>query len=216
MCRAVWLLAVIAIGLASSAARARPLDFYCSAEHALGVSRTVVIDTTGGPRFGRQFQDQGTSFLAPGEVVLTFDDGPFVVSTGSILQTLDRFCAKATFFAVGRMAIAQPEVLREVARRGHTIAGHTWEHANIARLGEDAQIAEVEKGFSALTEVVGRHVAPFFRFPYLRAPESELERLAKRNVAVFGIDVDFDQLARPKRVGSAHRRADPGRSRGDR
>ncbi len=175
---------------AAGAAQARPFDGNCAAGQGLGVSRIEIIDTTGGPRFGLQFQDEGTSFLAPGEVVLTFDDGPFAPSTKPILDTLDRFCVKATFFAVGRMAIVQPETLKLTARKGHTIAGHTWAHANVGRLSETKGIAEVEKGFSALTEVLGGPVAPFFRFPYLNAPESELERLSARNVAVFGIDVD--------------------------
>lgn len=175
---------------ASGAVQARPFDGTCGAGQGLGVSRTEVIDTTGGPRFGLQFQNAGTSFLAPGEVVLTFDDGPFAPSTKPILDTLDRFCVKATFFAVGRMAIVQPETLKLIGRRGHTIAGHTWAHANVARLGEANRIAEVEKGFSALSEVLGGPIAPFFRFPYLNAPESELARLSARNVAVFGIDVD--------------------------
>ena len=183
------LVAGVCLALAGSA-QSKPFDGDCGHGQGLGVSRVEVIDTTGGPRFGLQFQDSGTSFLAPGEVVLTFDDGPFAPSTKPILDTLDRFCAKATFFAVGRMALAQPQTLREIARKGHTIAGHTWAHAYLGRLDEDKRIAEVEKGFSALTEVVGNQVAPFFRFPYLSAPESELERLAQRNVAVFGIDVD--------------------------
>lgn len=172
------------------AASARPIDFYCSQAGALGVSRTQVVDTTGGPRFGRQFQPDGTSFLQPGEVVLTFDDGPYGPTTGSILDTLDRFCAKATFFAVGRIAVAQPETLRSVVDRGHTLGGHTWAHANLNVLSDQRRAVEVEKGFSALTEIAGARVAPFFRFPYLAHPESELERLSERNVAVFGIDVD--------------------------
>ncbi|MEZ5925767.1 MAG: polysaccharide deacetylase family protein [Hyphomicrobiaceae bacterium] len=192
------------LGAAATPVDARPPERICLAAHPLGVSRVEVVDTTGGPRFGRQFQGEGSSFLAPGEVVLTFDDGPFSVSTGPILDTLDRYCAKATFFAVGRMAIVQPETLREVARRGHTIAGHTWAHANVARLAESRRAAEVEKGFSALTEVLGGPVAPFFRFPYLDAPASELERLAQRNIATFGIDVDstdsHGQKVSPKRI----------------
>jgi peptidoglycan/xylan/chitin deacetylase (PgdA/CDA1 family) len=187
----VMLAAFMASTVLPGMAEARPPELDCGRGQGLGVSRIEVVDTAGGPRFGRQFQGDGTSFLAPGEIVLTFDDGPFAVSTRSILATLDRFCAKATFFAVGRMAIIQPETLKEIARRGHTIAGHTWAHVNVAHVGEMQRIAEVEKGFSALTEVLGAPiVAPFFRFPYLNAPESELERLSQRNVAVFGIDVD--------------------------
>ena len=189
-----WVAVLAAALTAASAgfdvATARPIDFFCGQPEALGVSRFQVIDTTGGPRFGLQFQPEGTSFLAPGEVVLTFDDGPFAPTTGPILDTLDRFCTKATFFAVGRLATSQQETLKSLVSRGHTLGGHTWAHANLSAMGEDRRTVEVEKGFSALTEIVGPHVAPFFRFPYLTHPEGELERLSKRNVAIFAIDVD--------------------------
>lgn len=176
--------------LCTGVAPARPIDVYCSQPEALGVSRFQAIDTTGGPRFGLQFQPEGTSFLAAGEVVLTFDDGPFAPTTGPILDTLDRFCTKATFFAVGRLALSQQETLKSLVTRGHTLGGHTWAHANLSAFGEDRRAVEVEKGFSALSEIVGPHVAPFFRFPYLAHPAGELERLSKRNVAVFAIDID--------------------------
>ncbi|MFO1170009.1 MAG: polysaccharide deacetylase family protein [Hyphomicrobiaceae bacterium] len=187
---AVLTAAFVAVGLGAGAATARPIDAYCSLPEALGVSRFQSIDTTGGPRFGLQFQPEGTSFLAPGEVVLTFDDGPYAPTTGAILDTLDRFCTKATFFAVGRLALSQQETLKSLVSRGHTLGGHTWAHANLSALGVDRRAVEVEKGFSALSEIVGPHVAPFFRFPYLTHPEAELERLSKRNVAVFAIDID--------------------------
>lgn len=186
----VFVAAFVALGLSVGAATARPIDGFCSSPEALGVSRVQVIDTTGGPRFGLQFQPEGTSFLAPGEVVLTFDDGPYAPTTGSILDTLDRFCTKATFFAVGRVAVYQQATLKAVVARGHTLGSHTWSHANLSVISEDRRVAEVEKGFSTLTEIVGAHVAPFFRFPYLTHPTAELDRLAKRNVAVFGIDID--------------------------
>ena len=53
---------------------------------AIGVSRTVEIDTRTAPRFGFQYNDAG--FLADGEIVLTFDDGPLRAYTRSILETL--------------------------------------------------------------------------------------------------------------------------------
>ena len=67
--------------------------------------------------------------------MLTFDDGPMPWITTSILDTLDQHCTKATFFSVGRMAIAYPETTRAIMLRGHTLGTHTWSHPlNIARL----------------------------------------------------------------------------------
>src|SRR5262249_57367446 len=90
----------------------------------LGVSRVVEIDATGGPRFGQPSGDR--NFLAPGEVVLTFDDGPMPKYTRPILAALAAQCTKATFFSVGRMAVEHPQILKEVVAQGHTVGGHTW------------------------------------------------------------------------------------------
>jgi peptidoglycan/xylan/chitin deacetylase (PgdA/CDA1 family) len=154
----------------------------------LGVSRTVVVDASAGPRFGAQYRD--ASFLADGEVVLTFDDGPSRAYTRPILDALAAHCTKATFFSVGRMALADPQMVREVAARGHTVATHTWSHANLHQAGPSAAEAEIEMGISAVSHALGKPVAPFFRFPYLRDTNGTLRHLAGRHVAVFSIDVD--------------------------
>ena len=105
----------------------------CANPNALGVSREIEIDATGGPRFGfQQYKPNGVNeLLREGEIVLTFDDGPAPAYTRPILQALDHHCTKATFFIVGRNALAHPEVVKEEAARGHTIANHTWSHANL-------------------------------------------------------------------------------------
>ena len=97
----------------------------------LGVSRIVEIDVSGGPLFGAiSKRKREPSFLAPKEVVLTFDDGPVPWITAPILKTLDDFCTKATFFAVG--AFSPPSAGRPVviARTPHSPAlVATWGQA---------------------------------------------------------------------------------------
>ena len=134
--------------------------------NALGVSRVAEIDTSAGPRFGFQYKEQ--DILADGEVVLTFDDGPLRAYTKPVLEALAAHCTKATFFVVGRMAVADPEMVREYARRGHTVGTHTWSHANLHASTPLKARAEIELGFSAVQQALGKPVAPFFRFPYLR------------------------------------------------
>ncbi len=157
----------------------------------LGVARIVQIDATSGPLYGdiTKFQKQA-NFLKPKEVVLTFDDGPLPWITKSILDTLERFCTKATFFAVGKMAIAYPETLREVMARGHTLGTHTWSHPmNIRRLPIEQSVAEIERGFAAVAAAAGQPIAPFFRFPGLGDSGPMLTHLQKRHVATFTVDV---------------------------
>jgi peptidoglycan/xylan/chitin deacetylase (PgdA/CDA1 family) len=156
---------------------------------ALGVSRTVEIDTSAGPKFGFQYHDQN-SFLADGEVVLTFDDGPLRAYSKPVLEALAAQCTKATFFVVGRMAVADPETVKEYARRGHTVGTHTWSHANLANLTPLKARAEIEMGFSAVQQALGKPIAPFFRFPYLSYSGSMAMHLQNRQIATFSIDID--------------------------
>lgn len=180
----MWLAAVFFL-LALTPARAEPCP---AGEAALGVSRTVEIDTTGGPKFGAQYP--GNDFLRPGEVVLTFDDGPSRAKTPAILKALAAHCTKATFLIVGRMALIEPDLLRETAAAGHTIGMHTWSHQKLSSLTPDKAKEEIELGHSIVEKSLGQPVAPFFRFPYLAAPHSTLAYLSERNIATLGIDID--------------------------
>jgi peptidoglycan/xylan/chitin deacetylase (PgdA/CDA1 family) len=172
---------------------------------ALGVSRVVEIDTTGGPGFGMQHY-KAYDFLQPGEVVLTFDDGPQTKYTEAILKALAAHCIKATFFPTGKQAVALPEVLRKVLQQGHTVGGHTFSHPDLARVtkkkSHDAAANELERGLSAVRMSAGAPISPFFRFPYLRDTAKLIKHLGARNIAVFSTDIDsFDfKIRSPKHL----------------
>src|SRR5712672_1661479 len=102
----------------------------CANPDALGVARTVVIDTTGGPGFGFEHFKQ-LDFLQDKEVVLTFDDGPWPNNTPAVLKALADECTKGLFFSVGKHATYHPEILRQVLAQGHTVGAHTWSHVNL-------------------------------------------------------------------------------------
>ena len=169
--------------------------------NVLGLSRTVEIDTTGGPGFGFE-QYKAYDFLLQKEVVLTFDDGPWPVNTRAVLDALAQECLKATFFPIGKHALWHPEILKEVAAAGHTIGGHTWSHANLRKLKGEKAIEEIEKGFSAVKLALGASPAPFFRFPYLQDPKELLAYLGTRNIAIMSHDLDsFDfKMHKPEDV----------------
>jgi len=161
----------------------------------LGVSRVIDIDTTGGPWFGGPHGDH--ELLAPGEVVLTFDDGPRPHSTRAILTALAAQCTSATFFMVGDMAAKHPDVVREVAEQGHTVGTHTWSHLNLKRLPEDEMKQQIEAALTEVHKEAGMPVAPFFRYPYLSSSKAAMAYLQSRNIAQFAIDIDsFDWRSR--------------------
>jgi peptidoglycan/xylan/chitin deacetylase (PgdA/CDA1 family) len=160
----------------------------CTKPGALGVERTLEVDTTGGPIFGEPYGNP--DFLKPGEVVLTFDDGPMPGSTRAILAALAAECTKATFFMVGSMATAYPDVVREVVARGHTVGAHTWSHANLRGLSEAGMRSQIESGFTAVEKAAGSPIAPFFRYPYLANSHAATAYLKSRDIAQFDVDVD--------------------------
>jgi peptidoglycan/xylan/chitin deacetylase (PgdA/CDA1 family) len=166
----------------------------CANPDALGVARTVVIDTTGGPGFGFEHFKQ-LDFLQDKEVVLTFDDGPWPNNTPAVLKALADECTKGLFFTVGKHATYHPEILKQVAAAGHTVGTHTWSHVNLnsKKMTEQQVRDEIEKGFSAVKMALGTQPAPFFRFPQLQHNPAAMAYLGTRNVAMFSTDLDsFD------------------------
>jgi len=166
----------------------------CANPNALGVARTVVIDTSGGPGFGFEHFKQ-LDFLGDKEVVLTFDDGPWPNNTAAVLKALADECTKGLFFAVGKHASYHPEILKQVLVAGHTVGTHTWSHVNLnsKKMTEQQVKDELEKGFSAVKMALGQPPAPFFRFPQLQHNPGAVAYLGTRNVAMFSTDLDsFD------------------------
>ena len=173
----------------------QPNQAPCANPDALGVSRMVEIDTTGGPGFGFEHFKQ-LDFLTDKEVVLTFDDGPWPVNTPAVLKALADQCTKAVFFSIGKHAGYHPEILRQVAAAGQTIGTHTWSHANLnnKKMSEQQAKDEIEKGFSAVKLALGTAPAPFFRFPELQHGPAAVAYLQSRNVAMFSCDVDSNDF----------------------
>jgi peptidoglycan/xylan/chitin deacetylase (PgdA/CDA1 family) len=194
------LLATTAVAGGTAFAQGTPAK--CENPNALGISRTVEIDTTGGPGFGFEHFKQH-DFLRNNEVLLTFDDGPWP-TTPAVLKALADQCVKATFFIIGKHSTYYPEILKQTAAAGHTIGTHTWGHVDFSRKSVSVEQAkdEIEKGLSAVTASLGAPVAPFFRFVSLKHPPELVTYLGERNIAIFSTDLDsFDFTARrPEQV----------------
>jgi peptidoglycan/xylan/chitin deacetylase (PgdA/CDA1 family) len=97
------------------------------------------------------------------EVAITIDDGPEPVVTPQVLDILDRYQAKATFFCIGSRAEKYPELCREIVRRGHAIENHSQSHYwYLSLLDPWTTYREVSRAQIKLSEICG--VAPrFFR-----------------------------------------------------
>lgn len=89
-------------------------------------------------------------------VYLTFDDGPIPEVTPWVLEMLERYGIKATFFMVGQNAERYPELVDEVVRRGHSIGNHTHHHLAGHRAGYRKYVEDVEAATSFLPTTLFR------------------------------------------------------------
>src|SRR5476651_2119710 len=192
----------ISMTAAASTAWAEDAPAKCDNPNAIGVARTVQIDTTGGPGFGFE-HFKAYDFLRDKEVVLTFDDGPWPNNTPMVLKALADQCTKALFFPIGKHAGYRPDILKQVVAAGHTVGSHTWSHKDLTQLTPDQAKEEIEKGIAAVSIALGNQpVGPFFRFPALRHPPEMVKYLGERNVGIFSTDMDsFDfKMRKPEQV----------------
>jgi peptidoglycan/xylan/chitin deacetylase (PgdA/CDA1 family) len=188
----LFLAALLAGMVASSAANAaQPCP---GNPDALGVSRVIVVSPQDYSRLGHM-QYHSSLPLADHEVVLTFDDGPLPPYTARVLAALAHECVKATFFMVGRMAAAFPDMARRVAEGGHTIGNHSQNHPlHFDEIGEKRAEREIENGMRSIKAALGAGgaLAPFFRVPGLGRTHAVEKFLAAHEMVVWSSDIVAD------------------------
>jgi peptidoglycan-N-acetylglucosamine deacetylase len=159
---------------------------------ALGTARLLEVDAATTPRVGRK-QFPATLPLAPGEVVLTFDDGPWPKTTERVLDALRAECVRASFFLIGQNALARPALAQRELAEGHTVGYHSFSHPMLDHMTLGAAQSDIDRGIaavdSALHAPMGRAAAPFFRFPYFASTAPLIDWLAGRHMVVFGADL---------------------------
>lgn len=101
----------------------------------------------------------------PGEMALTFDDGPNPAWTPPLLDMLGSLDVRATFFMLGSHAQAEPELVRRIAAAGHAVGNHSWSHPNLARTSAARIREELRQTQHTLEQITGVPVR-FFRPPY--------------------------------------------------
>ncbi|WP_225906974.1 polysaccharide deacetylase family protein [Methyloradius palustris] len=124
--------------------------------------------------------------IARNEIALTIDDGPDPVVTPQVLDILDKYRVKATFFCIGIKALKYPDLCREIVRRGHAIENHSQKHRhNFSLLGLAGFERELQTAQNTLSTITGQ-TPKFFRAPAgLRNPflEPVLAKLGLRLVS---------------------------------
>ncbi len=129
------------------------------------------------------------------ELYLTFDDGPHPVATPFILEQLDLFGAKASFFCLGKNVIAHQDIYREMLKRGHSVGNHTHNHLNGWKVPHNDYIKNVEAATLHIDSLL-------FRPPYGRITRKAGKSLMQKGFRVIMWDVlsgDFDINIKPER-----------------
>ena len=102
-------------------------------------------------------------------VYLTFDDGPIPEQTPWVLDILDRYGVKATFFMVGDNVRRHPGLLEEVRRRGHSVGNHTMHHLQGMKVATDRYLADVAEADALIDSTLFRPPHGIMRWKQSRA-----------------------------------------------
>ncbi len=137
-------------------------------------------------------------------IALTFDDGPWPETTEEILDILDQYDAKATFFTIGNQIADHTSTVKRAHDAGHQICTHTWDHAagsgqgvNLTYMSAEEQINEVQKGFEAIKSVIGAEPSHVMRAPGGNFHGDIVWTLEPYITAEIGWNVDTEDWRRP-------------------
>jgi len=142
-------------------------------------------------------------------IYLTFDDGPIPIVTPFVLNILEQYKAKATFFCIGDNATKHTDIFEKVKAAGHAIGNHTFNHLK----GWDTEDEVYLDNFVKAEKVLGSHL---FRPPYGRIKRSQVKLLKKHSpdVKIIMWDVlsgDFDTNLTPEKcLRNVLKRTEPG------
>jgi peptidoglycan-N-acetylglucosamine deacetylase len=138
-------------------------------ELALAAGGMAAVVSAGYQSMAPTGQWYGKTFigLPPGskKLALTYDDGPNDPHTLRLLEILAKHSVHATFFLMGRYVKQRPDVVREIARAGHSIGNHTFSHPNLIFASERHARTELQQCEQALYDAVGQR-SGIFRPPF--------------------------------------------------
>ena len=109
-------------------------------------------------------------------IAFSFDDGPSRKNTEKILKALDKNNARATFFMLGQNAKYYPDLVKKVEESGNEVAGHSWNHPLLTKLGKKGVKKQMSQMNEAIASVTGSDVG------LLRPPYGSINRTVKNTV----------------------------------
>ncbi|MFD3837790.1 polysaccharide deacetylase family protein [Streptomyces sp. NPDC058642] len=121
-------------------------------------------------------------------VALTFDDGPAVPETATLLTHLAQYDARATFFTVGQNVAAHPGLVRAEARAGNEVGNHSWSHPDLTKLTSEQVAYQLNRTSAAIKAATGKEPT-LFRPPY-GAVNSTVRGATKLSPVLWTLDTE--------------------------
>ncbi|TQI71999.1 peptidoglycan/xylan/chitin deacetylase (PgdA/CDA1 family) [Gramella sp. Hel_I_59] len=128
-------------------------------------------------------------------IYLTFDDGPIPEITPWVLNLLEQYSAKATFFCIGENVQKYPEIFRSILEKGHCVGNHTYNHLNGWKTSKAVYIENTEKTQQVFTANKFFPETKFFRPPYGKILNAQARELVEQDYKIVMWDVisgDYD------------------------
>jgi peptidoglycan/xylan/chitin deacetylase (PgdA/CDA1 family) len=129
------------------------------------------------------------------KVYLTFDDGPHASATAFVLEELQKYNAKATFFCIGQNVLALPNIYQQILQEGHKIGNHTHSHPNGWKISSPKYIDNIKEAQLHID-------SQLFRPPYGRIRSRQAKAIRKMGFEIVLWDVlsgDFDTHISPEK-----------------
>jgi peptidoglycan/xylan/chitin deacetylase (PgdA/CDA1 family) len=145
-------------------------------------------------------------------IALTFDDGPVSPYTEQILDILDRYGVKASFFCIGENVRRHPRLAREILNRGHTLGNHTHTHRSLLLASAGTVARELDDAQCAIRKACGFEPV-FFRCPkgYKSPIVARVLRRRRLVLVAYGYPVwDVQNPPATDLIGRVLKRAAPG------
>ena len=129
-----------------------------------------------------------TPTVANKTIALTFDDGPGPY-TEKLLDILDKYDAKATFFLIGSKVSARANTLRRMQSRGHQLGNHSWSHPELNKVSAEQLASEIDQTNNAIKQAVGAK-PNIIRPPYGAFNRAVLDQFRQRGMSAVVWSVD--------------------------
>ncbi len=131
------------------------------------------------------------------KIFLTFDDGPVPEATPFVMDTLENYNAKATFFCIGNNVEKHPDIYAQIIKRGHATGNHTWSHVNGWKTKTQQYLEEVSLCAQKVNSVL-------FRPPYGKISRPQIKALTPHYQIIMWdvLSYDYDSEVSPEKCAA--------------